>query len=237
MRTAVTKRARIIAISQSSKRDAQELFGVSGDLITVIPLGVDPRLRPSPDRDALRHRLGLTRPAVLIVGHTHTYMNVERAIDAAGLARQAIDLDVVKIGAPLTMAHAARAETAGLSGRVRELGIIGDDALAEWYAAADVLIYLPFLSGFGLPALEAMASGLPVVASNTGGVAELAADAAVTVDPHDSVRAGRAIARILTDEEHRLEIIGKGIARALRFSWRRTADETLRVYRTAAYGV
>jgi len=236
MRAAVARRAKVIAVSESSKRDAQELFDVPANLIFVVPQGVDPRFRPSPDRAALRARLGLTRPAVLIVGHTQTYMNVERALEAAGFARRSVDLDLVKIGAPLTIAHAGLASAAGLSGRVRELGIITDAVLADWYAAADALMYLPMLSGFGLPVLEAMASGLPVVASNTGGVGELAAGAAITVDPGDAEAAGRGLARLLTDETHRFEIIRQGLARAIHFSWQRTAEGTMRVYRSVTDG-
>lgn len=236
MRSAAAKGARFIAVSDASKRDAMELFGVPEGSLTVVPQGVDPRFRPSTSRDALRDHLGLTKPAVLIVGHTQPYMNVEGALRAAAAAREAVDLEVVKIGAPLTVEHGALTGAEGLRGHVRELGIIDDERLGEWYAAADALLYLPVLSGFGLPVLEAMASGLPVVTSNTGGVAEVAGRAASVVDPRNARAAGHALAAILSDEPHRMTLVQRGLARALEFSWRQTAERTLVVYREVADG-
>lgn len=236
MRSAAAKGARFIAVSEASKRDAMELFGVPESSLTIVAQGVDPRFRPSTGREALRHSLGLAKPAVLIVGHTQTYMNVEGALRAAAAARASVDLEVVKIGAPLTVEQGALAEAEGLRGHVRELGIIDDERLAEWYAAADALLYLPVLSGFGLPVLEAMASGLPVVTSNTGGVAEVAGSAASVVDPRDAVAAGGALAAILSDDARRTTLAQRGLARAHEFSWRQTAERTLAVYRGVADG-
>jgi glycosyltransferase involved in cell wall biosynthesis len=235
MRRARAQRARFITGSEASRRDAEELFGVDASAITVVPYGVDARYRPAGDRDALRRRLGLSRPAVLIVGHTQPYMNVEGALRAAAAARAGVDFEIIKIGAPLTVAQGALAAGAGLRDHVRELGIIDDDRLADWYAAADALLYLPALSGFGLPVLEAMASGLPVVASDTGGVVEVAGRAAVLVDPRDAAGTGRALASILGDDARRAELARLGPARAREFSWRRTAEQTLGVYRDVAH--
>lgn len=236
MRSAIAKDARFIAVSRASARDAIELFGAPEASVVVVPQGVDGRFKPAGDRAAVRQRLGLTRPTALIVGHTQPYMNVEGALRAAARARESIDLDVVKIGAPLTVDQAALTEAPALRGHVREIGIVPDEALADWYAAADALLYLPTLSGFGLPVLEAMASGVPVITSNTGGVAEVAAGAAETADPSDAAAAGDALARVLSDESQRLALIRHGIARALTYSWRHTAEQTMRVYRSVADG-
>lgn len=236
MRSAVARGARVMAISHASMRDAIELLGVPESQAMVVPLGVDDRFKPSIDREALRRRLGLTRPTALIVGHTQPYMNVDGALRAAGHARASIDLDVVKIGAPLTMAHGAVVQSTSLAGHVRETGIVSDDELADWYAAADALLYIPSLSGFGLPILEAMGSGLPVIASHTGGAGEIADGAAEMVDPADAVAAGGALARVLSDEPRRLALIRHGLAHALRYSWRETARQTLQVYRSVADG-
>ena len=234
MRSAAARGARFLPISQASARDAIELFAVPPAQVTVVPLGVDDRFRPAIDRAALRERLGLAKPAVLIVGHTQPYMNVEGAIRAAAKARASTDFDVIKIGAPLTIEQGRLAAAEGLTGSIRELGIVSDARILEWYAAADALLYLPRLSGFGLPAVEAMASGIPVVASNTGGVGEIAAHAAATVDPDDHAAAATALVRVLTDEGYRAELVRHGLARALAYSWRRTAESTLAVYRELA---
>ncbi|MDQ3069287.1 MAG: glycosyltransferase family 4 protein [Acidobacteriota bacterium] len=234
MRSAAAKGAHFITGSEASSRDAQEFFAVDPAVITIVPYGVDERFRPPVDRDGLRASLGLSRPTVLIVGHTQPYMNVEGALAAAARAAAHVDLEVVKIGAPLTVEHGRLAVSLGL--RIRETGIVADAAMADWYGAADALLYLPTLSGFGLPAIEAMASGMPVVTSSTGGVLEVARGAAALVDPRDVAAAGDALASVLTDGPRRHALIDQGIARAAEFSWRRTAQETLRVYRAVAHG-
>lgn len=233
IRLARRARARFVAVSHASARDLAALFDVPSSQIDVVPNGVDPRFAPAADRDGLRARLGLSRPTVLIVGHTQPYMNVDGALAAcASAVRAGVDLEVVKIGAPLTRAQADGAASR-LAGRVRETGIVSDAALREWYGAADALVYLPRASGFGLPVLEAMASGMPVVASSTGAVAEIATDAAWLADPDDPDQAGLAIARAV-DAAARAGMIVRGLARAAEYSWARAARETLRVYRKVA---
>ena len=236
MRTAAARGARFIAVSEASRRDAIDLFGVEPAAVTVIANGVDARFAPSGDREQLRARLGITRPMVLIVGHVQPYMNVEGALGAAAHAARQIDLDVVKIGAPLTIEQ-GRIAAEGLGGRLRERGTVSDDEIRDWYAAADALVYLPVMSGFGLPVLEAMASGTPVITSSIGAVPEVAADAAVLVDPRDVRAAGEALASILTADTERLALIDRGLARARAYPWRRTAEATIGLYRSVADAV
>lgn len=236
MRRAVAAGARFITGSGASRRDAQEFYGVDPAAIDVVPYGVDTRFRPAADREALRARLGIARPVVLIVGHTQPYMNVDGALRAAGRAARAVDLEVVKIGAPLTMEQGRVAIDAGLEGRLRERGIVPDEELRDWYAAADALLYVPSLSGFGLPVLEAMASGTPVVASSSGAVPEIASGAAVLVDPHDAGAAGDALAAIVTGDRERAALIERGLERAAEFTWRRAAEATMRIYDRVAHG-
>lgn len=236
MRRAIAAEARFITGSAASRSDLQHFYGVEPASIAVVPYGVDERFAPAADRDALRERLGLRRAAVLVVGHTQPYMNVDGALAAAAHASRSIDLEVIKIGAPLSVEQGRRAMDAGLDGRLRECGIVPDDQIREWYAAADALVYLPTLSGFGLPVLEAMASGLPVVASATGAVPEVAGDAAVLVDPRDGRAAGEALAGVLSDEPARASLRARGLARAAGFSWRRTAALTRAVYESVGDG-
>jgi glycosyltransferase involved in cell wall biosynthesis len=233
MRTAAARGARFIAVSEASRRDAVDLFGIDPAAVTVVANGVDARFAPAGDRERLRARLGVTRPMVLIVGHVQPYMNVEGVLGAAAHAARHVDLEVVKIGAPLTIEQGSLA-AAGLSGRLRERGTVTDDEIRDWYAAADALVYLPVMSGFGLPVLEAMASGTPVITSSIGAVPEVAADAALLVDPRDAHAAGDALASILTDGPARRDLIARGLARARAYPWRRTAEQTLHLYRSVA---
>lgn len=237
MRRAVACGTRIIAVSRASAADAEGLFRVPAGVIAVVPNGVSARFAPAADRDALRARLQVRRPLVLLVGHTQGYMNIDGALRAAAAAARDVDLEVVKIGAPLTVEQGRIAEAEGLAGRLRERGIVGEDELRDWYAAADALLYLPLMSGFGLPVLEAMASATPVVASSTGAVPEVAEGAAALVDPRDTRAAANALAAVLTSAEARADLIARGVARAAEYPWSRTATETLRIYREVADGV
>lgn len=236
MRRAVARGARFVTVSKASLQDARQLFDVPAGAIDVVPPGVSDRFAPAADREALRARLGVRRPVVLLVGHTQAYMNVDGALRAAGLAARDVDLDVVKIGAPLTVEQGRVADAEGLAGRLRERGIVGEDELRDWYAAADVLLYLPLMSGFGLPVLEAMASATPVVASSLGAVPELAEGAAALVDPREPRAAASALTEILTSAGRRDDLIARGLARAAEYPWSRTAAATLRVYREVADG-
>lgn len=236
MRRAVSRGARFVTLSRVSLQDAQSLFDVPAGAIDVVPPGVNPRFAPVPDREALRSRLGVRRPLVLLVGHTQGYMNVDGALRAAAAAARDVDLEVVKIGAPLTVAQGRLAESEGLAGRLRERGIVGEEELRDWYAAADALLYLPLMSGFGLPVLEAMASATPVVASSLGAVPEVAEGAAALVDPRDPRAAAGALAEVLTSDARRADLIARGLARAAEYPWSRTAAATLRVYREVANG-
>ncbi|MDQ3170662.1 MAG: glycosyltransferase family 4 protein [Acidobacteriota bacterium] len=236
MRAAAAKGARFITGSEASRKDAETFFAIDPAAISIVPYGVNEAFRPAADRQAVRARLAIRRRVALIVGHTQPYMNVEGALRAAAVSARHVDLEVVKIGVPLTVAQGALAETEGLGGRIRERGIVSDAELRDWYAAADVLLYLPKLSGYGLPVLEAMASGTPVVTSSVGAVPEIAAGAAVLVDPLDAESAGEALAALLGDEPRRAALVRDGLARAAEYPWSRAAEETMRVYRMVADG-
>ena len=236
MRRAVATGARFLTLSRASLDDARSLFSVPADKIDVVPPGVSERFAPARDREALRDRLGVRRSLVLLVGHTQGYMNVDGALRAAGAAARDVDLEVVKIGAPLTVEQGGVAETEGLAGRLRERGIVSEEELRDWYAAADALLYLPLMSGFGLPVLEAMASATPVVASTLGAVPEIAEGAAVLVDPRDPHAAAHALRDVLTNAGRRDDLIARGLARAAEYPWSRTAAAALRVYREVVDG-
>jgi glycosyltransferase involved in cell wall biosynthesis len=232
---AMRRVARVVAVSQSARDDFLELVDYPSDRVTVAYLGIDSAFQPPPDRDALRRRLGFQRPTVLHVGHTQPYMNVTGVLATLALVRrQGVDAALVRVGDALTPAQEAQIDRLGLRDRVTELGRVSFDRLVEIHGAADVLLYPPLYAGFGLPPLEAMACGTPVVCSNRGSLPEVVGDAAPLLDPGDTAGLATAVAERLTDARVRDESRRRGFARARQFSWDITARLVLRVYREIA---
>jgi glycosyltransferase involved in cell wall biosynthesis len=125
----------------------------------------------------------------------------------------------------------AEIATSGMNDRIRFLGYVSPSDLPVLYAGADAFCFPSLYEGFGLPVLEAMACGTPVVASNRAAVPEVAGDAAILVDPTDPAAIGRALCRVLTDSALRTDLIAKGRQRAREFTWERTAGETIALLR------
>src|SRR3954453_10216153 len=195
---AIAKRARlVITVSEFSRREIQEVLGVDA---TVIPNGVDERFKPGPKKDyALVVGTKIARKNLAALSETATALGME--IVAAGSARKYMK-DEANPG-------------------IRELGYVPDEELPALYAGARVLLMPSLYEGFGLPCLEAMASGTPVVAANRGALPEICGDAALVVEPEDFAEAAR---KAVTTEAERLT--QAGLARAARFTWERTARET-----------
>jgi glycosyltransferase involved in cell wall biosynthesis len=143
-----------------------------------------------------------------------------------------IEARVARVGPPLAGADRALAERLGVLPSVVELGAVGDADLPAVYAAVDLLLFPSLYEGFGWPPLEAMASGTPVVCSRAGSLDEIVGDAALTADPEDVDTLAQHAAAVLTEGETRARLIARGLERAGRFNWDRTATEVLGVYRT-----
>ena len=230
---AVRRVARVVAESHASRDDFLELVNYPPERVVVVHLGIDPAFRPPADRETLRRQLGFTRPTILHVGHTQPYMNVPRVVGALGtLVRTlGVDAELVKVGGALTADQRALVDRLNLGDRVKMIGPVPLERLAELYGAADALIYPPLYAGFGLPPLEAMACGTPVVCSNRGSLPEVVGDAAAVCDAEDEVGMAHTLACLLTDREARESRRTLGLARAARFSWDATARGMLQVYR------
>jgi alpha-1,3-rhamnosyl/mannosyltransferase len=123
-----------------------------------------------------------------------------------------------------------RAQQLGVGDKVRLLGHVAQEALPALYQGASLFLYPTLYEGFGLPVVEAMASGTPVLTSNTSALKEIAGGYAHLVDPLDAERMARAIVRVMTDDEYRARLAEEGLARSRDFQWRRTAEHTLEVY-------
>ena len=230
---AMRRAAAIVCVSESGRKDLLELMDVPENRVSVIPWGIDEAFRPPQDRDVLRRRLGFSGNVILMVGHTQGYMNIERMLRvvATVIARQGIDLTVVKIGIPFTPDQMRLVLELELGDRIDIVGSVADADLPSYYQAADVLFYAPLLAGFGLPPLEAMACGTPVVASNRGAIPEVVGDAALLADAEDEVGLAQALGESLGHPVRRRRLIDAGFARAGQFEWSRAARQMLELYR------
>jgi glycosyltransferase involved in cell wall biosynthesis len=217
----VRRAARVLAVSESTKRDLIEHYRVSEQRIVVTPNGVDSLFRPEGDR-----RDGA--PYALFVGTLQPRKDPIAALEALALVGG--DLRLILVGPDKGSGDEARRITSklGLNGRVEFAGHVEQQELAELYRGAACLVFPSRYEGFGLPVVEAMASGTPVVATAAGSIPEIAGDAAVLVEPGDSVALAGGIERALADRER---LVRAGLERARLYSWAETARRTLAVYR------
>ncbi len=239
IRRAVRFATRVITDSGSVRDDIVERLQTPPDRLDVIPLGVPRRLEPSSPEAVrrARERLGLTTPYILFVGNLEPRKNLPGLLRAFRHVTGRIDQEVHLVVAGKVAWKSGpllrELEAADLAGRVHTTGYVEAGELQALYTGADVFVFPTFWEGFGLPVLEAMACGTPVVASNVSSIPEVAGDAALLVNPHSPEEIGDALARLLQDPALRSDMIRRGANRALQFPWSRTATETLDVYRRA----
>jgi glycosyltransferase involved in cell wall biosynthesis len=226
----------VIADSESTRRDIVSAYGLPEDRLRVVPAGYDKRVF-HPGRTAETAHDPGRLPYILFVGNLLPHKNILRLLDAFSLvARRAPCRLIIRGEGHPTFIREISARIATLSsGRLVEVRSYAlPEQLGELYRGARLLV-LPSLSeGFGLTALEAMACGVPVIASNTSSVPEVVGDAGILVDPTDTVALGDAMYKVLTSEALRRELSARGLERARRFSWRRTALDVLAVLEEAA---
>jgi glycosyltransferase involved in cell wall biosynthesis len=238
-RLSARRARRIIAISESTKRDVVRLLGVPHEKVEVVYCGIGEAFRPLAENQvaAFRSERGLPEHFILFVGTIEPRKNVTRLIEAFAHLQTCTlaNLKLVIGGAKGWFYEDvfARVEELGLEGQVMFPGYIPVSELPLWYNAAELFVYPSLYEGFGLPPLEAMACGTPVVASNTSSLPEVVGGAGLTVDPLDVEGLAEAMRRVLSDEALRWEMRERGLQRARGFSWTRTARETVQVYRRA----
>jgi glycosyltransferase involved in cell wall biosynthesis len=233
---------RIIAVSRSTKRDLVESLGVSPEKIDVVYPGVDERFRPLSEDEKTSFRTGLTegRPYILHVGTVQPRKNVDVLIRAfARLKAEAhIPHLLLLAGARGWMYDSVfrMVTDLGLQADVRFADYVAPKDLPLWYNCADVFAYPSAFEGFGLPVLEAMACGLPVVTSASSSLLEVAGDAAITVEPGSDEALAQGVGRILNDERLRQRLRSAGLDRASDWTWDATARATAEVYRRTVEG-
>ncbi len=237
IRHTLTRGDRIIAVSENTRQDLMTHFAVDGAKIQVVHNGVEAIYRRrlgAADLDAALDGLGVTRPYLLFVGNPKPHKNLDNLVKALARAREirAFEAPLVCVGGRPGSEFKIhqRAEQLGISHAIRWLGQVPREVLPALYQGADLFLYPTLYEGFGLPVVEAMASGTPVVTSNTSALREIAEGYAYLVDPLNVEAMGEAIAHCMTDPERRAALAKLGEQRAQTFDWKRAAEQTLGIY-------
>ncbi len=240
-RVSVLAAARVIAISEATKRDLVEKMGVRPEKIRVVHYGLNPSFKPVCDpaaKAAAREKYGLPERFLIYVGTLEPRKNTERIIESYAIARQRYG-----ITAPLVLAGQkgwlyertlVLPTELGIEGQVRLTGYVDPADLPALYSQCEAFVFPTLYEGFGLPPLEAMACGAPVVASNVSAMPEVIQEAGLLVNPYDCDAIAAAIHRVTTDQPLRARLAEAGLRRARAFSWQRAARETVAVYEETA---
>jgi alpha-1,3-rhamnosyl/mannosyltransferase len=237
---AIERATRLVTPSEAVRQELLSEFRLESDRVAVTPLGVDPVYCPSAAHhgDRLSQRYGLTPGAYLLcVATLEPRKNIDRLLQAYDRLRQAGSEipPLVIAGAPgwNSVATKKRLDELSADGDVVHLGYVPEEDLPALMACAHSFVFPALYEGFGLPVLEAMACGAPVVCSSTPALAELAGDAALLVDPLDVDAIAAAMQRSVEDSAWRETARERGLARAARYSWEHCLERTLAVYRSA----
>jgi glycosyltransferase involved in cell wall biosynthesis len=250
--------SKVIAVSAATCRDVQNILGVPPDRVRVVYNAPDPAFfahRPvadaraaGPDREAFERQRILERyqihyPFLLYAGNIRPQKNVPRLVEAFAVVRDELsshpvfkDLRLIIIGDEISRYPSVRRAViqSRVEHAVRFLGFVPFDTLRNFYEAAAAFVFPSLYEGFGLPPLEAMASGTPVVASGVSSLPEVVADAAVVVNPENVFDIAHGIRAVLVNDDLRRSLIKRGREQAAKFSWERTARQVLDIYREVA---
>jgi glycosyltransferase involved in cell wall biosynthesis len=238
---AVARRARaVIAVSHSARRDIlSQMPGLPPENVHVVYEAAAPEYRVIGDGAALervRRTYGLYDPFILHVGTIEPRKNLERLVEAFHLMRRRGRRERLVLAGQLGWKYDAllrQIDASGDSGAITLLGYVPHDDLPALYNLARVVAFPSLYEGFGLPILESMACGTPVVTANRSSTAELSGDAAVQVDPEDAEALAEGLAGLLGDQALREQLRARGLARAAQFHWARAAEETVNIYELA----
>lgn len=237
LRRAVHDADIFLAISENTKKDMVRLTGVAPERIRVTPLAADPLFRPIPDEGGVLARHGIDKPYVLYVGTLEPRKNIGVLLQAFAELKDKETL-LVLAGAKGWMYDQifSLVTQLGIESRVKMLGYVENDDLPVLYTEAQVFVYPSLFEGFGLPVLEAMQCGAPVITTNVSSLPEVIGDAGITLSPDDMAGLAAALTRVLSEPELREEMRGKSLAQAARFSWHKTAQLTAEAYQSVLRG-
>jgi glycosyltransferase involved in cell wall biosynthesis len=230
--------ARIVTVSEFSASEIVNAYRIPRERIAVVPLGVEPdSFAPADSASACQLPTEVVAPFLLHVGDLHERRNLGVIVEAIFEARRhfgsasALTLVLAGVDRGVGDALCALAEEQGAREAVVRLGPVGEPLLRTLYHCATALVYPSLYEGFGLPLLEAMASGTPVIASRAAAIPEVVGDAGMLIDPDDTAAWTDAIVKVVNDEHLRDQLRTRGLARASTFTWEQTARATLAVYR------
>jgi glycosyltransferase involved in cell wall biosynthesis len=237
---AVRRAARVICVSEATRDDVVRHYPHAAERIRVIGEGVALRFerRSEDEVQEIAGRLGITGPYVLFVGTLEPRKNLVRLIRAFAdaIADGELPHHLVIAGGTGWMDAAIREawQSSPARSRIRFVGYVSEDDLPGLYSGADLFAYLSLDEGYGLPPLEAMACGAPVLSSSAGSLPEVLGQAAELVDPQDEGGIARALSGLLRDRRRRHRLARAGVVQASRHRWSRVAEQTMAVYREAA---
>jgi glycosyltransferase involved in cell wall biosynthesis len=241
-RRVLHRAARVLAVSQSTQREVSRVFGLPESRIEVVYNALDERFvrePPPADADRILERHAVTYPYVLYAGSIRSQKNLARLIEAFAVVKaelldhpQLHDVKLIVIGDEMAKHPALRRAVVRTRLRedVRFLGFVPHPVLRAFYGRARAFVFPSLYEGFGLPPLEAMAHGTPVVVSNVSSLAEVCGSAALAVNPENVFDIARGIRTVLTDETLRQELIARGYERVRMYSWQQAAKKILSAY-------
>jgi glycosyltransferase involved in cell wall biosynthesis len=247
-RRGLLRAERIIAVSEATKRDVEKVLGIPSDRIRRAYNAPDPlffkcRAGETDERQRIMERYQIDYPFLLYAGTIRRHKNIPRLVEAFAVVREQLashpvyhDLRLVIIGENISRYPAVRHAVikSRVENVVRILGFVPFETLRCFYQAAAVFVFPSRYEGFGLPPLEAMACGTPVVTSNVSSLPEVVGDAAIQVNPENVFEIARGIRDALLDDALRARLIQEGREHASQFSWDRTAREVLEIYNETA---
>lgn len=242
-RRVLQRAARIFAVSNFTKKDVEALFRIPPEKIEVVYNAIDERFRlghaTDADRQFIAERYQVNYPFILYAGRISPHKNVGRIIEAFSALKTELekeakfpDLKLIIIGDELSRQPELRRTVirSAVQNDVRFLGFVPIEVLRIFYDTAKVFVFPSLYEGFGLPPLEAMSHGTPVITSNTTSLPEVVGNAAVLVNPENLFEIMRALHRVLIDQALRDKLKQRGYEQAARFSWEASARRVLQVY-------
>ena len=255
LRRGLLRADRVMAVSMATCRDVEAVLGIPASRMRVIYNAPDPTFHPpsgpmkapvngeecgyTPEIQRVMDRYRIHYPFLLYVGRTNPQKNIPRLVEAFAVLRGEIqdhpvyqDLRLLIIGDEISRYPALRHAViqSRLEDTVRFLGFVPIDTLRSFYQAASAFVFPSLYEGFGLPPLEAMACGTPVVCSHVSSLPEVVGDAAEIVNPENVFDIARGMREVLLDRDHRNRLVARGFEQARRFSWERTAQHVLETY-------